>query len=102
MFFPQFSHERFSALKDGFSSLISFLSASLPLLLMQKYIFGAAIKIDQYKEQAEIWGIICRLSQIVVGIPMAFSDGSLNLIAYAFGAKNYRRNYSCFGFMFCN
>lgn len=91
MFCKKFSPETFKALKIGLASLLSYFAGSLPEILLQKFLYTAAHKIDDYDTIVTVWGVIVKLFQLVCGTDDAIAIGFLPAASYAFGAKRFNR-----------
>jgi Na+-driven multidrug efflux pump len=97
MVFSKFSPETLVALKVGFANLISNLSITLPLVLMQKYLMNAALKTDEYQQQLEIWAV-GDLSNLWWNSSCFFSwNISINFIC--FWSKEVQKTNSCFAIL---
>ena len=84
MFCKKFSPETFKALKIGLASLLSYFAGSLPEILLQKFLYTAAHKIDDYDTIVTVWGVIVKLFQLVCGTDDAIAIGFLPAASYAF------------------
>lgn len=91
MFCRKFSPETWQALKVGISTLIEFLSANLPILVIQKYLGEAGNAIGEYNEILSVWSLLIRLYMFVICICNGLSQGLLPCASFAFGAKRIRR-----------
>lgn len=91
MLFKKFSSETWKALKIGIASLLSYFAASLPEILLQKFLYMSAIHVDKYDETVQAWGVIVKLFQLVCGTDDAIAIGFLPAASYAYGARRYNR-----------
>ena len=93
MFISKPTIETWKGLKVGFASLISQVSYTIPLILMQKYVNLASSSISHecYSTVLAVWSVIEKLYQLVGGICVAFSYGMLPSASYAFGAGRLNR-----------
>lgn len=91
MFFQKPTYETWEACKVGFASFIEQISATIPCILMQKYVNMASSAIGQYDVVIAVWAVIEKLYQLVGGICIAFSYGLLPSASYAFGANRMNR-----------
>jgi Na+-driven multidrug efflux pump len=90
MFTAPVSRDTFDAMKLGLAEFISVCSETLPMILIQKYVNDAAISIGVYETVLEVWGVLERVYQFVVGICVAFALGMLPSAAHSYGARHYR------------
>lgn len=91
MFCSKPTRETWEALKVGIASLVSSVSYTIPLILMQKYVNTAATAIGQYDNVIAVWAVIEKLYQLVGGVCIAFSYGLTPSAAYAYGANRLNR-----------
>ena len=93
MFISKPSKETQQGLRLGLSSLMSIVSYSLPMILMQKYVNNASKSIsnETYETVVAIWAVIEKLYQLVGGVCIGFSLGMSPAASYAFGAKRLNR-----------
>ena len=91
MFISKPTIETWKGLKVGFASLVSNVSYTIPLILMQKYVNLASTAIGQYDAVIAVWAVIEKLYQLCGGICVPFSYGLLPASSYAFGAQRLNR-----------
>ena len=93
MFISKPTIETWKGLKVGFASLISQVSYTIPLILMQKYVNLASSSISHecYSTVLAVWSVVEKLYQLVGGVCVAFSYGMLPSSSYAFGAGRLNR-----------
>jgi Na+-driven multidrug efflux pump len=90
MFLGSFSRETWAGMKIGFAEFISVCSETLPMVLVQKYVNSASKAIGVYEIVLEVWALIEKVYQFVVGICVAFALGMLPSAAHAYGARHYK------------
>ena len=91
MFIKKFSIETWEALKIGIASLLTYFAASLPEILLQKFLYTSAKHIGEYDTIVKAWGVIVKLFQLVCGTDDAIAIGFLPAASYAYGARRYNR-----------
>lgn len=91
MFFKKFSSETFNALKIGLASLLTYFAIAIPEILLQKYLFTAAIHIDKYDAVIKVWGVIEKLFQFIGGANDSVMMSFLPSASFAFGANRFNR-----------
>jgi Na+-driven multidrug efflux pump len=90
MFLEPFSRDTWAAMKVGLAELISVCSETLPMVLVQKYTNEAAKAIGVYETVLQVWGVLEKVYQFVVGICVAFALGMLPSAAHSYGARHYK------------
>lgn len=90
-YFKKFNHHSWSALKVSLSQLISNLAASIPVLLLAKFISQSATNIGEYEPVMAAWNLQDRLYAFSICVCNALNQGFLPAGSYAYGCGRLNR-----------
>ncbi|OHT15087.1 MatE family protein [Tritrichomonas foetus] len=91
MYFRKFDRHSFSAMRVSLSQLISNLAASIPVLLLAKYVAQSGAAIGKYEVYMAAWNVNDRLYAFTICVCNALNQGFLPAASFAYGCNRLNR-----------